>query len=152
MLAVILLGFLLAIISIPVHRLNSERVGNWLSIVPLGIFIWSLTYLDRIILTGYVSETYQWVNSIGLSLSFRLDGLSLFFVLLISGVGFFIYNYANSYLHHDSNKGKFFLYLSLFMTSMLGVVMSGNLIILFIFWELTSLSSYLLIGDRKSVV
>jgi len=145
-LAVILLGFLLAFVSIPVHRINSERVGNWLSIVPLGIFVWALTYLDRIILEGYVSETYQWVSSIGLSLSFRLDGLSLFFVLLISGVGFFIYNYANAYLHHDSNKGKFFLYLSLFMTAMLGVVMSGNLIILFIFWELTSLSSYLLIG------
>ena len=146
MLAVILLGFLLAIASIPLHRLNSERVGNWLSIVPLGIFVWALTYLDRIILTGYVSESYQWVSSIGLLLSFRLDGLSLFFILLISGVGFFIFNYANAYLHHDSNKGKFFLYLSLFMTAMLGVVMSGNLIILFIFWELTSLSSYLLIG------
>ncbi len=106
--------------------------------------------MDRIILAGYVSETYQWVSSIGLSLSFRLDGLSLFFVLLISGVGFFIYNYANAYLHHDSNKGKFFLYLSLFMTAMLGVVMSGNLIILFIFWELTSLSSYLLIGYYHS--
>lgn len=146
MLIIILIGLLTALVASQIHKVYANRVGNWLSIIPLGVFAWGILNLDSVILQGSITESYNWVNSIGLSLTFRLDGLSLFFVLLISGVGFFIFNYANSYLHHDPNKGKFFFYLSLFMTAMLGVVMSGNLIILFIFWELTSLSSYLLIG------
>jgi multicomponent Na+:H+ antiporter subunit A len=145
-LIIIIIGFLTAAIAAVTHKLSPLHVGKWLSLIPLGIFIWGMALLNKVILYGSILEIYPWVKSIGLSLSFRLDGLSLFFVLLISGVGFFIFNYANSYLQGDSNKGKFFTYLALFMTAMLGLVMSGDLLILFIFWELTSLSSYLLIG------
>ncbi|MBC7124611.1 MAG: DUF4040 domain-containing protein [Bacteroidales bacterium] len=146
MIYIIIIGLLAAILAVPLHGFSPKRVGMWLSIVPLGIFIWGISNLNRVIDVGHFTETLEWVKSINLNLSFRLDGLSLFFVLLISGFGFFIFNYANSYLQNDTSKGRFFLYLSLFMTAMLGIVMSNNLIVLFIFWELTSLSSYLLIG------
>lgn len=146
MLIIIIIGFITAAIASAAHKASPSRVGIWLSLVPLGIFIWGMVMLNDVILHNSILEVYPWVNSIGLSLNFRLDGLSLFFLLLISGVGFFIFNYANSYLQGDDNKGKFFTYLALFMTAMLGLVLSGDLLILFIFWELTSLSSYLLIG------
>lgn len=146
MLLIVLIGLFTAAIAATIHRIDKNRVGLWLSIVPLGIFIWGITHLNGVLLSNSIIEAYPWVGSVGLTLTFMLDGLSLFFVLLISGVGFFIFIYANSYLHGDPNKGKFLTYLSLFMTAMLGIVMSGNLLILFIFWELTSLSSYLLIG------
>lgn len=146
MIFTIITGLFLAVAAIPIHRIAPQRVGNWLSIVPLAILAWAFFMLDSVIANGALTESYEWVKSVGLDLTFRLDGLSIFFVILISGVGFFIFNYANSYLQGDSNKGYFFVYLSLFMTAMLGVVMSGNLLVLFIFWELTSLSSYLLIG------
>lgn len=146
MIYVILTGLIAALLSVPLHKYFPKGVGTILSIVPIGIFVWAISRLGNVIDIGYVTESYEWVKSINLDLSFRLDGLSIFFVLLISGVGFFIFNYANSYLQNDPNKGRFFLYLSLFMTAMLGIVMSNNLLILFIFWEVTSLSSYLLIG------
>jgi multicomponent Na+:H+ antiporter subunit A len=145
-LLIILIGLIAAAVAATIHRIDNNRAGIWLSILPLGIFIWGIAHLNSVLLNNSIIEVYPWVDSIGLSLTFMLDGLSLFFVLLVSGVGFFIFIYANSYLHNDPNKGKFLTYLSLFMTAMLGIVMSGNLLILFIFWELTSLSSYLLIG------
>lgn len=146
MVIILTISLLLTFISIPVHRLSPNRTGNWLSLFPLGIFALALSKLDHVIRQGSIIEKYSWISSLNLNLTFRLDGLSVFFVLLISGVGFFIFNYANGYLWEDKNKRLFYLYLSLFMTAMLGLVMSGNLIVLFIFWELTSLSSYLLIG------
>lgn len=146
MLYIIFAGLFIAAIAAFIHRIDSKRVGMYLSVVPLILFIWGLTRLNTVIENSFFIDAYQWVNYIELPITFYVDGLSIFFFLLISGVGFFIFNYANSYLKGDPNKGKFFVYLSLFMTAMLGVVTSGNLLVLFIFWELTSLSSYLLIG------
>src|SRR5690625_7067455 len=86
-----------------------------------------------------------------------LDGLSLLFALLISFIGTFILIYAGSYLRGHRYLGRFYAIILCFMASMLGVVLSDNLISLFVFWELTSITSYLLIGfdheknkDRKS--
>ena len=88
----------------------------------------------------------QWVPAIGLNAYFRLDGLALMFGLLISGVGLLIILYAAYYLHHDDPAGKFFTQLMLFMAAMLGVALSDNLLLLVVFWELTSISSFLLVG------
>jgi len=143
---ILAISILLSLISLPIYQLCPKGSGKWLSLFPLVIFVLALSKLGTVIQQGIIVEQINWVNSLNLSLTLRLDGLSLFFVLLISGVGFFIFNYANGYLYEDRNKGQFFLYLSLFMTAMLGVVMSGNILVLFIFWELTSLTSYLLIG------
>ncbi len=88
----------------------------------------------------------EWVPAIGLAANFRLDGLALMFGLLISGMGLLIVIYAAWYLHHDDPAGKFFSQLMLFMAAMLGIVLSDNLLLLVVFWELTSISSFLLIG------
>ena len=90
--------------------------------------------------------TATWMPELALNLAFRLDGLSLLFNLLILGIGLLIILYAHYYLAKDEPYGRFYAFLMLFMASMVGISMSDNLILLWLFWELTSLSSFLLIG------
>ncbi|GAM74041.1 Na(+) H(+) antiporter subunit A [Vibrio ishigakensis] len=90
--------------------------------------------------------TYDWVPSLGINLTFNLDGLSFLFAALISGVGVLIQTYAWSYMKGTKSRFLFHLYLTLFMLAMLGVVLSDNILLLFVFWELTTITSYLLIG------
>jgi multicomponent K+:H+ antiporter subunit A len=90
--------------------------------------------------------SWEWLPEIGLNLSFRLDGLGLMFTLLILGIGLLIILYARYYLTSEDPIGKFYAMLMLFMASMLGIVLTENLLLLIVFWELTSLSSFLLIG------
>lgn len=89
---------------------------------------------------------WSWAPSLGVSLAFMLDGLSLIFALLISGIGALILLYATGYMGDHPQFGRFVLYLFAFMLSMLGLVLASDLITLFVFWELTSVTSYLLIG------
>ncbi|WP_119155792.1 monovalent cation/H+ antiporter subunit A [Caldimonas tepidiphila] len=91
-------------------------------------------------------ETYSWVPQIGLNLGFRLDGLALMFALLITGIGLLIILYAHYYLSPEDSAAKFYSLMMLFMAAMLGVVLSDNLLVLVVFWEATSLSSFLLVG------
>ncbi|MGC9456156.1 MAG: monovalent cation/H+ antiporter subunit A [Halothiobacillaceae bacterium] len=93
-----------------------------------------------------IVQTWQWLPAIGLNFSFRLDGLALLFALLILLIGLLIILYARYYLSPRDCMGRFFAYMLLFMGSMLGIVLSENLIQLVVFWELTSLSSFLLIS------
>ncbi|MYL22681.1 monovalent cation/H+ antiporter subunit A [Vreelandella massiliensis] len=87
-----------------------------------------------------------WLPELGLDLALRLDGLTLLFNLLILGIGLLILLYAHFYLSPEEPYGRFYAFLLLFMASMVGIAMSDNLILLWLFWELTSLSSFLLIG------
>lgn len=87
-----------------------------------------------------------WIPEFGLNFSLRLDGLSYMFAILVLLIGLLVILYAHYYLSEKERIGRFFSYLLLFMGSMLGVVLSGNLLLLVVFWELTSLSSFLLIG------
>ena len=93
-----------------------------------------------------VINAWPWVPEIGLQLSFRLDGLSLMFAGLILFIGLLIVLYAAYYLAPEDSAGKFYSFMMLFMAAMLGVVLSDNLLLLVVFWELTSISSFLLIG------
>ncbi|MCG8517926.1 MAG: monovalent cation/H+ antiporter subunit A [Pseudomonadales bacterium] len=95
---------------------------------------------------GTLVQTYQWLPAVGLSLSFRLDGLSLLFALLILVIGLLIILYARYYLKAKENVGKFYSLLLCFKGAMLGIVLSSNLLLMLIFWELTSLVSFLLIS------
>ena len=95
---------------------------------------------------GPFTVSVPWVPSLGLSLSFRLDGLSVLFATLITGIGTLVVLYAARYLEQHPHAGRFQVSLFAFMGSMLGVVLSDNLIALFVFWELTGFTSYLLIG------
>ncbi|MTI77592.1 MAG: monovalent cation/H+ antiporter subunit A [Marinobacter sp.] len=95
---------------------------------------------------GVVLHSYEWLPALGLSFSFRLDGLSLLFALLILIIGLLIILYARYYLKAYENVGKFYALLLCFKGSMLGIVLSSNLLLMMIFWELTSLTSFLLIS------
>jgi multicomponent K+:H+ antiporter subunit A len=95
---------------------------------------------------GIVLNTFEWMPAMGLSFSFRLDGLSLLFALLILIIGLLIILYARYYLKPQENIAKFYSMLLCFQGAMLGIVMSSNLLLMLIFWELTSLVSFLLIS------
>ncbi|HET8802781.1 MAG TPA: monovalent cation/H+ antiporter subunit A [Marinobacter sp.] len=95
---------------------------------------------------GTVLHSYPWLPTLGISFSFRLDGLSLLFALLILVIGLLIILYSRYYLKAHENVGKFYALLLCFKGSMLGIVMSSNLLLMMIFWELTSLTSFLLIS------
>lgn len=93
-----------------------------------------------------ITAGFSWIPLAGLDVSFRLDGLAWLFAFLILAIGQLVIIYARYYLSKRDNLAQFFAYLMLFMTAMLGIVLSGNLIQLWFFWELTSVSSFLLIG------
>jgi multicomponent K+:H+ antiporter subunit A len=88
----------------------------------------------------------DWVPQLGLAFGFRVDGLAWLFALLILGIGALIVLYAAYYLDRDDPAARFFAFLLFFMGAMLGIVLADNLILLIVFWELTSVSSFLLIG------
>ena len=147
MLFAVLSGFIVAALAPLAHRLQPRLSGWILALLPAALFVWFASYIPAV---GYhhevVLHSWTWIPSLGISLSFRLDGLSLLFALLISGIGFFIVSYAGRYLEGHRDQARLYVLLLCFMASMLGLVLSDNLISLFVFWELTSITSYLLVG------
>ena len=117
--------------------------------VTLAAFIGLLTNLPTVLAGEVVMARVDWMPSLGLNFTLMLDGLGFFFALLILGIGLLIIAYARQYLSRDDNMGEFFAYLLLFQGAMVGIVLSDNILLLLIFWELTSLSSFLLIGYWK---
>ena len=93
----------------------------------------------------------EWLPSVGLDLSFRFDGLGLLFSILILGIGMLVVLYAHYYLPSHDKLGRFYALLLLFMAAMLGIVLSENLLLMVVFWEVTSLSSFLLIAYYSGV-
>ena len=93
-----------------------------------------------------VVQSHPWLPGIGLAFSFRFDALALLFVMLILGIGLLVILYARYYLDPSDRGGRFYALLMLFMGAMLGVVLSENLLLLYVFWEATSLTSFLLVG------
>src|SRR5690606_2358796 len=93
-----------------------------------------------------IRHEVAWLPSMGLNLVFRLDGFAWLFGLLITGVGFLVVLYARYYMSPKDPVPRFFPFFLAFMGAMLGLVLSGNLIQLVVFWELTSIFSFLLIG------
>ncbi|MEL6689271.1 MAG: putative monovalent cation/H+ antiporter subunit A [Pseudomonadota bacterium] len=114
--------------------------------VAASLFAYFCTFLPIIAAGDIARLIWEWVPSLSISLSFYVDGLSLTFALLISGIGTLVLLYANSYLAGHPQFGRFALFLTSFMLAMLGLVLADNLIALFVFWELTTITSYLLIG------
>ena len=143
---VVLLPFLaapLAAWSARFNRFAAAWVAGGATLVALALFAW--------LVAGHigsmpVATSHAWIEAAGLSFGFRLDGLSLMFTGLILVIGLLIVVYARYYLSPGDSMGRFFAYLLMFMGAMLGVVLSENLINLVIFWELTSLASFLLIS------
>jgi multicomponent Na+:H+ antiporter subunit A len=123
-----------------------DRLGYVVTIIPGLLVIYLITLIPTIIQGEPLTVTIPWVPSLGVSLSLMVDGLSLIFGLIITVIGALVVLYAGSYLAGNPQLKRFYVYILLFMTAMLGVVFSRNLITLFVFWELTSISSFLLIG------
>ena len=114
--------------------------------VSLTVFALLLTQANSVFNGAVISQSWEWLPQAGINLSFRLDALGLLFALLISGIGTLIYIYAYYYLSPKNSLSKLYFLLMLFMSAMLGISLSNNLIILLVFWELTSISSFLLVG------
>lgn len=154
MLLAVLSGFILAAFAPWLARSIGARAGWVLALLPAALFVYFLGWLPEIAGGEAVVVHYSWIPGLDINLTFLIDGLSLLFALLISGIGTFIIIYAGGYLHGHEYLPRFYAIMFAFMTSMLGVVLSNNLISLFVFWELTSITSYLLIGfnheDKKA--
>lgn len=138
-------GFALAMAAPFLHRRWPAAAGWILALLPFGL-AGGLLVQAAGAEGGLVRSSYPWIASLGVSLSFRLDGLSLLFGVLIAAVGGLVLIYASAYLAGHPQLGRFYALLLIFMASMLGLVLADNLVGLFLFWELTSVSSYLLIG------
>jgi len=123
------------------------RAAGWvLGLLPLGVFAFFVRQVPRVAHGEALRTSYEWLPSFGIPLSFYLDGLSLLFALLVTGIGTLIVVYAGGYLAHHKHLGRFYVQLLSFMGAMLGLVVADNVYLFFIFFELTSLTSYLLIG------
>jgi multicomponent Na+:H+ antiporter subunit A len=146
MVVAVLSGFVLALAAPYLYRITGRAAGWIFAVLPAGLAVYFATHIGAIEAGQTVSVTYEWVPALGISLSFYLDGLSLLFALLIAGIGALIVIYSGGYLEGHPQLGLFFAFILTFMGSMLGLVMADNAITLFVFWELTSLSSYFLIG------
>ncbi|OFX88860.1 MAG: pH regulation protein AB [Bacteroidetes bacterium GWF2_33_16] len=129
-----------------IYPFLKKKLGWVLSLVPLAVFILLFTVLGDLKPKSLqiLPSGFELLEKI--SFTFRIDGLSLVFGLLISGIGFLIVLYATWYMKKYERQGHFFTYFMLFMAAMTGLVFSDNIMVLFIFWELTSVTSFLLIG------
>lgn len=146
MLSVILSGLFVSFLLVPFGRIFRSKWSITLAILPALIFTYFAGHIPLISKGEVLYESFKWVPSLSINFDVKLDGLSLLFSLLISGIGTLIFIYASSYLKGHPYIDRFYAYLCMFMSAMLGVVLSDNMLLLFVFWELTSISSFFLIG------
>ncbi len=140
------LPFLMAV-AVAAFPRSSRSTAAWLAaLAPLGGLA-ILGWLTPAVMDGQVVRTLvPWLPQIGLDFVLRLDGLAWMFAGMVLGIGALVVLYARYYLSSQDNAHRFYCYLLLFMGAMLGMVLSGNLLLLMVFWEMTSISSFLLIG------
>ncbi len=123
------------------YRWLGERVayaGAVVAAVSFGLVVWQ--YPTRGV------AVVEWIPSLGVALRFYVDGLSLLVGLLAAGIGVLIFTYSGGYMHGEPAQPRFYASLLAFMGSMLGLVFAADIVALFVFWELTSVTSFLLIG------
>ncbi len=148
MLTAVLIGFFAAFAAPAVVRPLGDRVGWVLALVPAGLTAWFASRIGTVAAGDALESSVAWLPALGVDLAFRLDGLSLVFALMITGIGTAVVAYAGGYMRGDPNTPRFYLILLAFMAAMLGVVLADDLISLFVFWELTSITSYFLVGYK----
>lgn len=146
LLGLVLLPFAAAVVMPLLSKILKDKVGWVASAVPLVLFASFLSLLPKVNAGEQVAYSLSWIPTLGVDLSVKLDGLSLLFVLLISGIGLAVMVYSIFYLHKNERLGNFYTFIMLFMGAMLGVCTASNLVVMYLFWELTSVSSFLLIG------
>jgi len=140
------LAFAFGLALLPASSRLSARIGYPIAAALFVLFLYLIYLVPSLRETPVVVEQFAWLPQLDLSLDMRIDGLSLAFGLLISGIGALVFAYAAAYFKGKPGAPRFLAILLLFTASMLGVVFSDNIIGLFVFWELTSVTSFLLIG------
>ncbi|WP_175577883.1 putative monovalent cation/H+ antiporter subunit A [Mongoliimonas terrestris] len=138
--------FLAALVAPTVHRLFGRAAAFALAAVPLAAFVGFLTLLGPVADGARLTTGFDWWPSYGVRFSLLVDGLSLVFALLITGIGTLIVIYAGGYMKGHPQAGRFMSFILLFMGAMLGLVLADDGITLFVMWEATSITSFLLIG------
>jgi len=126
----------------------NKTAQTYLTAIAMGVLFFGFLGYFPHIHENPVVQTVEWMPSLGISLSFYLDGLSLMFALIVSGIGALIFFYAGFYFDEAEEHNRFIIWLLGFAGAMLGVVLSGNLLMTFIAWELTSITSFMLIGFK----
>ncbi|OUR67561.1 monovalent cation/H+ antiporter subunit A [Marinomonas sp. 42_23_T18] len=138
-----LLGSLVPLLTAGYHR----NICTLFTAILPAIALLLVAEMTPAVLNGENQYAFaHWIPLLDLNIAFRLDGLSLLFSILILGIGLLVILYARYYLSAKDSIGKFYSFLMLFMFSMLGVVLSDNMLQMWMFWELTSISSFLLIS------
>ena len=139
--AAVTLPFVAAALTPLLYRLLGDRVGVFGTAVAASSFVLLLTQVGA---TGTFS--FRWVPSLGVAARVRVDGLALLFGLVASGIGILVFAYSTRYMRGEPRLGRFYVALLGFMGSVIGVAFASDLILLFVFWELTSVFSFVLIG------
>jgi len=141
------LPFVLAGVLLALPKGTSRAMVAWLAALAPVAGLAMLGWVTPEITSGQVlHDGYSWIPEAGLDFALRMDGLAWMFCLLILGIGALVVLYAHHYLSPKDSPRRFFCYLLLFMGAMLGIVLAGNLLLMVVFWELTSITSFLLIG------
>lgn len=145
-LSILIPFFAAGLIPFLYRRIGKLNIGWFVLVIPSMLFIIFALRIPEISAGHTVAATLEWIPSLGIDFSIYLDGLSLILALLITGMGSLVILYSIYYLSPSDSLPHFYAYLLLFMGAMLGVVLSDNLLVLYVFWELTSISSFLLIA------
>jgi len=130
--------------------LGTDRLSKILALFPFAALIWLIWQFPLLGAGQAISWQINWISATDLQISFFYDSLSAIFALLVTGIGTLVVIYSGYYFKNDRQGWKFLSYLFLFMFAMLGLILAGNLITLFIFWEITSITSFLLISYKSS--
>ena len=142
---------LAAFAAITLYLRRLPKIAGYLSIAAIGAsFVLSLVALVDVLGAGggIATHTHAWFQAgpLELALGVRIDGLTAVMLVVVSSVSLLVQVYSQGYMEGDPGYGRYYAYMSLFITAMLGLVLADNLFMLFVFWELVGLSSYLLIG------
>lgn len=146
---IVLLPFIGAVLPAIMIRAGRNACATATGSVTLVALILLMAKAPAVLAGEIFQISYNWLPELGLNVTFFLDGLGLLFATLILGIGLLIIIYARFYLSKDDPMGRFYVFLLLFQGAMVGIVLSDNILLLLVFWELTSLSSFLLIGYWK---
>lgn len=146
---IILLPFLFAFFVPFIYKSSVQRIhtGWFVLAVPFIIFLFLLQYIPMVSKGNTLLFHLPWMPSLGINYTAFIDGLALIFGLLISGIGTLVILYSIYYMSKEREAlHNFYVYILIFMGAMLGLVFSDNILVLYVFWELTSISSFLLIA------
>jgi multicomponent Na+:H+ antiporter subunit A len=147
LLLAVFIPFLFAIIIPLLSKIIKQvHVGWFVLSVPVFLFSYFIQFFPKVLSGEHNLYTVDWIPAMDINFSFIVDGLSLLFTLLITGIGSLVVLYSIFYLSKKEKLSHFYVYLLMFMGAMLGVVLSDNIFVLYMFWEYTSISSFLLIG------